>query len=289
MKSLLARRDQIVKKLEALGPSALFDRNAPPDSPGSCRGALVTVHSPARRPGRRRRYPKGEHPLPLRRFQPLSPGVVMACQPRHVLTRIAFAAALASVLPTGRGLAQERDRGKIPDKYKWNLADIYPSDEAWRAAKERLVAEIPEAEGFRGTLGSSATRLADALELLTRLNKEFARAYVYASMLSDQDTRVSKYQGMQQEMIQVGRATRRRGGLHRAGDPEDRPGDDRQVRGRGTAAEAVPALPRRHPAPPAAHQERRGGEAARRPRRSWPAVRRPSTASSRTPTSRIRR
>ena len=33
--------------------------------------------------------------------------------------------------------AQERDRAKIPDKYKWNLADIYPSEEAWRTAKER--------------------------------------------------------------------------------------------------------------------------------------------------------
>ena len=30
LKSLLARRDQIVKKLEALGPSALFDSTAPP-------------------------------------------------------------------------------------------------------------------------------------------------------------------------------------------------------------------------------------------------------------------
>ena len=100
----------------------------------------------------------------------------MACQPRQVFTRFALAAAIASVLPTGRGLAQERDRSKIPDKYKWNTADIYPSEEAWRAAKERLLAEIPKLKGFRGALGSSAERLADALELLTQLNKELARA-----------------------------------------------------------------------------------------------------------------
>ena len=112
----------------------------------------------------------------------------MACQPRQVFTRFALAAAIASVLPTGRGLAQERDRSKIPDKYKWNTADIYPSEEAWRAAKDRLLAEIPKLKGFRGALGSSAGRLADALELLTQLNKELARAYVYASMLSDENT-----------------------------------------------------------------------------------------------------
>jgi oligoendopeptidase F len=102
--------------------------------------------------------------------------------------------------PTG---AQERDRAKIPDKYKWNVADIYPTEDAWRKAKERLVSEIPELRSFRGTLGQSAARLADALEMSARLNKELARAFVYASMLSDEDTRVSKYQGLQQEMIQV--------------------------------------------------------------------------------------
>ncbi len=121
-----------------------------------------------------------------------------------MLTRIAFAAGLASVAPHPAVLAQERDRAKIPDKYKWNLADIYPSDEAWREAKDRLVAGIPKLGSFRGKLGSSAAPLADALELLSGLNKEAARLYVYASLLSDQDTRVSKYQGMQQEMIQVG-------------------------------------------------------------------------------------
>jgi oligoendopeptidase F len=99
--------------------------------------------------------------------------------------------------------AQERDRAKIPDKYKWDLTHVYASDDAWQKARAALVAEIPKIGEFRGTLGQSAARLADALELGTRLSKDLARAYVYASMMSDQDTRVSKYQGMQQEMIQI--------------------------------------------------------------------------------------
>jgi oligoendopeptidase F len=100
--------------------------------------------------------------------------------------------------------AQERDRAKIPDKYKWNLADLYPSDDAWRAAKDKLVLEIPKLAAFKGTLGSSAARLAEALETGNRVAKDLQRVYVYASMMSDQDTRVSKYQGMQQEMQQIG-------------------------------------------------------------------------------------
>ena len=102
------------------------------------------------------------------------------------------------------GVAQQQERSQIPDKYKWDLTKIYPSDEAWRAAKDALVAELPRIAAYKGTLGSSPQKLADALELASRLSKDFSRVYVYASMMSDQDTRVSSYQGMQQEMTQVG-------------------------------------------------------------------------------------
>jgi oligoendopeptidase F len=119
---------------------------------------------------------------------------------RRSLTSIAVLACAVAFVAS----AQERDRSKVADKYKWDLTHIYPSDEAWRQAKEKLIAEIPKLREFKGTLGTSAARLADALELASPLSKELARAYVYASMMSDTDTRVSKYQGMQQEMIQLG-------------------------------------------------------------------------------------
>jgi len=112
-------------------------------------------------------------------------------------------AAAAALVLSATVVAQERDRSKIPDKYKWDLTEIYPSDAAWRGAKEKLVGEIPKIREFQGTLAKSASRLADALELSTRLNKDLSRLYVYASMMADQDTRVSTYQGMQQEMIQI--------------------------------------------------------------------------------------
>jgi oligoendopeptidase F len=98
---------------------------------------------------------------------------------------------------------QERDRAKIPDKYKWNVADLYPTEEAWRAAKDKLTADIPKVAAFKGTLGSSAARLADALDTANAISKDLQRVYLYASLLADQDTRVSKYQGMQQELQQI--------------------------------------------------------------------------------------
>ena len=174
----------------------------------------------------------------------------MAWSSRHVFTRFAFAAALASASPASHAFAQERDRAKIPDKYKWNLADIYPTEEAWRAAKDRIVAEIPELKSFRGTLGSSPARLADALEMMSRLDKELSRAL-----------------RLRQHAVRPGHARSAAPG-HAAGDDAARrrssaprpryiepeilkveQGDDRQVRRRRAAAEALPLLPRRHRAP----------------------------------------
>jgi oligoendopeptidase F len=97
-------------------------------------------------------------------------------------------------------LAQERDRARIEEKYKWNLTDIYPNIAAWRQEKERLAAEVPKMKGFVGKLGSSAKVLADALETMSRLDKELSRLYVYSTMIGDQDTRVPEPQGMRQEM-----------------------------------------------------------------------------------------
>ena len=100
--------------------------------------------------------------------------------------------------------AQDHDRSKVPDEYKWDLTAIYPSDQAWRAAKVKLASELPSLRKFQGMLASSASQLADALETQSSFDKELNRLFVYASMNSDEDTRVSTYQGMQQEMIQLG-------------------------------------------------------------------------------------
>jgi oligoendopeptidase F len=118
---------------------------------------------------------------------------------RFGLALVMAAVTCMSVLTIG----QDRDRAKVADTYKWNLADIYPEVATWRKQKEAVQAEFPKLREFRGKLGSSPQTLASALELSTRLAKELTRQYVYASMLADTDTRVSEPQGMQQEMQQI--------------------------------------------------------------------------------------
>ena len=82
-----------------------------------------------------------------------------------------IALALALVALTITAGAQSRDRAQTPDKYKWNLAEIYPSDAAWRAAKDKLAADLPQLRQFQGKLASSAATLADALEKQARLRQ----------------------------------------------------------------------------------------------------------------------
>jgi oligoendopeptidase F len=122
--------------------------------------------------------------------------------PRNTAHRIAaFIVLLALSLPVH---GQERDRNKIPDKYKWNLADIYPTEDAWKKAKDQLVAGFPAVNQFKGKLGSSAKELLACLDFNAKLAKEYARVYVYASMLSDQDTRDAAHLALTQEIRQVG-------------------------------------------------------------------------------------
>jgi oligoendopeptidase F len=110
-------------------------------------------------------------------------------------------AALAAL--TLAAVAQERDRAKIPEKYTWNLAEIYPDVTTWRAAKTRIETELPKLRSYQEKLGSSPQALADALEHIYRVEKDVSRLYAFANMLADQDTRESGPQGMVQEMQQL--------------------------------------------------------------------------------------
>jgi oligoendopeptidase F len=114
--------------------------------------------------------------------------------------------AITLVALTISGVAQSRDRAQTPDKYKWNLAELYVSDAAWRTAKGTLAGDIQKLPQYQGKVASSATTLPDALDLQAAFAKELGRLYTYASLLADQDTRDSSHEGMRQEMNQLAAA-----------------------------------------------------------------------------------
>ncbi|MFA5137702.1 MAG: oligoendopeptidase F [Elusimicrobiota bacterium] len=107
------------------------------------------------------------------------------------LTVLAF----ASVSLFG-GAVRAEERANVPEKYKWNTADLYPSDEAWKKAAEDIEARIPKLAEFQKTLGRSAQDFAAALESISEAGKDLSRLATYASMRSDEDTRVGETRGM---------------------------------------------------------------------------------------------
>lgn len=99
--------------------------------------------------------------------------------------------------------AAPRERAEIPEKYRWNLTELFPSDAAWKAARDDLARKIPSLAAHRGKLGESAQSLASALDAFFAVGLELARLSVYASARTDEDTRVAAPREMRQAAQQL--------------------------------------------------------------------------------------
>ena len=97
-------------------------------------------------------------------------------------------AAPASAAPASAAAAT------APAPIEWNLAEIYPDLDAWRADKTRLEGAVDAAARFAGRLGESAAVLADALDAISATEKDLVRLHVHAFLKADEDRRVAEEQ-----------------------------------------------------------------------------------------------
>jgi len=92
---------------------------------------------------------------------------------------------------------QVPDRSTIEKKYLWATENIFPDKAAW----EKEYAEVEKAMGdidkCKGTLGKGPNELLSALTLKDEVEPRLERVFVYASLLSDQDTKASEGQAME--------------------------------------------------------------------------------------------
>ena len=109
---------------------------------------------------------------------------------------------LGLVGPTTVALAAERS--EIPVKYTWDLSDLYPSEAAWAKAKTDVARRIPLIGRFQGHLGASAESLYRALSFRMDIDRDLSRLGTYASMLNDQDARVSRHLEMREAVRRLG-------------------------------------------------------------------------------------
>ncbi len=109
------------------------------------------------------------------------------------------------MVETQDAISQEN---KKQEKYKWNLSDLYVSDEAWEKHKKELALNVPDLEKYKNSLGQSAKQLQACLDQTSVISRAFGRLSSYAAMHSDEDTRVSKYLAMKSEVQQLGTTIR---------------------------------------------------------------------------------
>lgn len=88
------------------------------------------------------------------------------------------------------------ERDSIDPKYKWDLSDIYKSDEDWEKAFSSVSVQIDEYKNFEGKLAEGPENLLACFKFDEQINIKLDRLHLYAMLSKDSDMRVGKYQSM---------------------------------------------------------------------------------------------
>ncbi len=87
-------------------------------------------------------------------------------------------------------------RSKIPQKYKWHLEDIFPSDDAWKKEFNRLKKSMKTLSKYENKLGSSPKTMAECLDKMYDMELKLEKVYWYATMKHHTDQEITRYQEM---------------------------------------------------------------------------------------------
>lgn len=95
-------------------------------------------------------------------------------------------------------------RKDIPDKYKWNMQDLFATDELWEEEAKLVQQLAKEIAQYQGKLSESAATLLAFLKKTDELQQHAERVVVYANQKYHEDTAVSKYQGYMAKAGSIG-------------------------------------------------------------------------------------
>ena len=91
-------------------------------------------------------------------------------------------------------------RDEIPDRYKWNLSDIFTSWDEWEAAYKQLDAGIGRYAALKGTLAQGPDRLLEAFKLSEDLGQLAYRVWYFPSLRYDEDQRDNTVNAKRQQV-----------------------------------------------------------------------------------------
>jgi oligoendopeptidase F len=93
-----------------------------------------------------------------------------------------------------------RRRDDIPDRFKWNLGDIFRGWEEWDGAYKRLEAGIDRYAALKGTLASGPDKLLEAFRLSEELGQLAYRVWYFPSLQYDEDQRDNTVNAKRQQV-----------------------------------------------------------------------------------------
>jgi oligoendopeptidase F len=93
-----------------------------------------------------------------------------------------------------------RERDQIPDRFKWNLRNIFPDWASWDAAYAELDRKIGSFATLQGTLARGGDRLLAALKLRDDIGQLEYKVWYFASLWYDQDQRDNQINARRQQV-----------------------------------------------------------------------------------------
>ena len=96
--------------------------------------------------------------------------------------------------------ARSRNRPEIPDRFKWNLDDIFPDWTSWESAFKQLDQGIDHYAALKGTLAQGPARLLEAFSLSERLGQLAYRVWYFPSLRYDEDQRDNTVNARRQQV-----------------------------------------------------------------------------------------
>ena len=96
--------------------------------------------------------------------------------------------------------ARTRNRLELPDRFKWNLDDIFTNWDDWTAAYNRLEQGIERYAELKGTLAQGPERLLDAFKLSEDLGQLAYRVWYFPSLRYDEDQRDNTINARRQQV-----------------------------------------------------------------------------------------
>jgi oligoendopeptidase F len=95
---------------------------------------------------------------------------------------------------------RSRNRGDIPDRFKWNVGDIFPAWEAWDGAYKQLEAGISRYAELKGTLAQGPGQLLEAFRQSEALGQLAYKVWYYPSLQYDEDQRDNTINARRQQV-----------------------------------------------------------------------------------------